>query len=197
MPCLRIEDDIRISEQEESVRINMDITVGEAPVQTKTLWYETDKEYREYLYTDRIDMFLVAILPYCMVNGYDIQVSDKTGVSADLLYQLTKIMIPSLKDAAPFKQIKIDAVPVYKSLRAGTKIATGASRGVDSFYTILKNMEGEFPLTHLTLFNVQGYGDYGGVAARKNFHRDIKKAQKVCRELNRAWRTEGGGVEIR
>lgn len=197
MPCLRIEDDIKISEQEESVRISVDITVREKSVQRKTLWYETEKKYRGYLYTDRIDMFLIAILPYCMVNGYDIQVSDKTGVSADLLYQLTKIMIPSLKDAAPFKQIKIDAVPVYKSLQAGTKIATGVSRGVDSFYTILKNMEGEFPLTHLTLFNVQGYGDYGGAAARKNFHRDIRKAQKVCRELNSVRKIAEGGYPLK
>lgn len=190
MSCLRIENGVKISELEKSVRASVDIVVKEKNKQTKTLWYEIDKTYKDYLYKDRVDMFLVAILPYCMIKGYDIQVSDKTGVSADLLYQLTRILIPSLKDAEPFQQIKIDAIPVYKSLQAGTGIATGASRGVDSFYTILNNMEGLFPLTHLTLFNVQGYGDYGGDAARRNFQRETEKAWKVCRELNREWRME-------
>jgi hypothetical protein len=185
---LKIEGKVKITKKAEGrVRISVDIVQQSEEVQTRTLWYEVEQAYQDYLYSDRVDAFLVALLPYCMINGYDIYVSDKTSVSADLLYQLTEILIPSLKDAAPFRPIRIEANPIYKGLSKGTGIGTGASRGVDSFYTILKHMEGLFPLTHLTLFNVQGFGEYGGDAARKNFQRDVKEAWRVCRELNREW----------
>lgn len=190
MSYLVIEDKVKIHDCGVNTRIYTDITIHAETVQSKTLWYEVDRKYKKYLYKDRIDMFLVAILPYCMINGHDIFVSDRTGVSADLLYQLTKILIPSLKEARPFREIRIDAAPIYDGLEKGEGIGTGASRGVDSFYTILSNMDGLFPLTHLTLFNVQGYGDYGGNAARKNFKREVEKAWKVCEELNKEWGTQ-------
>lgn len=131
-------------------------------------------------------------MPYCMKNGYHIHVSEETGLSADLLYQLTKILIPVLNDAKPygFQGISIDALPVYKSLKKGKGVATGISRGIDSFYTILNNLDGLFPLTDLTLFNVQSFGEFGGEAARRYFHKEIEKAKEICRDLNREYGTE-------
>lgn len=175
---------------EDKARISVDVTICE--YETIPLWYEVDSTYYAYMYADRVDPFLVAILPYCMRKGYNIHVSEETGVSADLLYQVTKIMLPAIvsEKAYNFQMIDIDAVPIYTSLKKGKGTATGISRGIDSFYTILNNMNGLFPLTSLTLFNVQGFGEFGGEAARKYFTQEVEKAKEICRELNREYGTE-------
>ena len=157
MSYFRLEEP-RIISKEDTARVCVEAIFPKEVGKKVILWYELDSVYKDYLYKDRVDMFLVAILPYCMEKGYDIQISCKTRVSADLLYQLREMMIPALKNAEPFHEIRIEAVPTYEKLRQGEGIATGVSGGVDSFYTILKNIDGLFPLTHLTLFNVQGYG---------------------------------------
>ncbi|MCI8376532.1 MAG: hypothetical protein HFI29_14055 [Lachnospiraceae bacterium] len=175
-----------VTDDGKKAKISVDVEISRG---IQTLWYKIDSIYREYLYTDRIDPFLVAILPYCMKNGYHIHVSDKTGVSADLLYQITKVLLPVLNNAKAydFQKIDIDAVPIYKSLKKGTGVATGISRGIDSFYTILNNLDGLFPLTDLTLFNVQSFGEFGGEAARKYFYGEVEKAEEICHDLNREY----------
>ncbi len=175
----------------EKTKINVYIVLSADNERKTTLWYEVSSAYSGYLYIDRMDPFLVAVLPYCMKNGYDIRFAPNApGVSADLLYQLTKILIPSLKSSLYFSQIVIEAQPVYKPLKAGWGTATGVSGGVDSFYTILNHMEGLFPLTHLTLFNLQSFGEYGGAVARKHFCRNVKRAKKICEDLNQEYETD-------
>lgn len=187
---LYLDEPIILENRGGKTRLNINIKIGEE--KELNLWYEIDSIYQEYLYTDRVDPFLVAILPYCMKKGYNVWVSEKSGVSADLLYQITEIMMPSVaaSNAYDFKNISIKATPIYKSLKKGSGIATGISRGVDSFYTILNNLNGLFPLTSLTLFNVQGFGEFGGEAARRYFYREVEKAKKICSELNREYGTE-------
>lgn len=172
---------------ENKVKISVDIIICQE--KRISVWYEVDSIYQEYLYTDRVDPFLVAILPYCMKEGYDIYVSEKTGVSVDLLYQIKKIMLPAITSAKvyDFQMIDIKAVPIYKSLKKGEGIATGISRGMDSFYTILNNIEGLFPLTSLTLFNVQSFGEFGGEVAREYFYGEVEEAKKICSDLNREY----------
>lgn len=176
-----------VAEKEGKVRISVDIVISMEDRKEMTLWYEVSGVEKNDLYVDRIDPFLVAILPYCMEKGYDIQVSEKTGVSVDLLYQLIKILIPSLKGYYDFHMININARPIYEPLTQGTGAAAGVSRGVDSFYTILNNLEGFFPVSYLTLFNVQSFGQYGGEAARVYFKNEAKKAEKICEDLNREY----------
>lgn len=178
-----------VAEKEETVRISVDIVISAEDRKETTLWYEVTGIDKNDLYVDRVDPFLVAILPYCMEKGYDIQVSEEAGVSVDLLYQLTKILIPSLKGYYDFHMININARPVYEPLEKGRRAAAGVSRGVDSFYTILNNLDGFFPLSFLTLFNVQSFGQYGGDAARVYFKKEIQKAEKICEDLNRDYGT--------
>lgn len=175
------------------IRINLEIIISAENERRVTLWYEVASEYGKYLYKDRVDPFLVAILPYCMKEGYDIRVESNGhggGVSADLLYQVSEVLIPSLKKSPYFIPIDIQAEPIYKPLRSGIGVATGVSGGVDSFYTILKHMEGLFPLTHLVLFNIQSFGEYGGDVARKHFYGNIEKAKKICNDLNLKYGTD-------
>lgn len=154
------------------------------------IWYEVDSIYKEYLYSDRIDAFLVALLPYCMTKGIDIKVSDQTGVSADLLFQIRHILIPSLVGQGEYKEIKITANSIQAELKKGTEIAVGVSRGVDSSYVLLKCLEsGECVPTVGALFNVQAYGDFGGEIARDNFSRDVEKAEAFLNDVNKSYDT--------
>ncbi len=172
----------RIVYENDKSRLYMDTVLPEN--RKAELWFEVEEKYGKYLYEDRADPFLLAILPYCMVRGFHIEIDKATGVSADLLYQLINILIPSLKREKRYNQIKIVSKAITKKLKAGNGVATGITRGVDSFYTVLKNIDSDFPLSHLTLFNVQGFGEYGGEIARNNFRKDIKEASRVCHELS-------------
>ncbi len=168
-----------------NIKIICPITVSsEKDRKCKELWYEVDLQYEKYLYIDRVDPFVVAILPYCMKNSFDIKVDEKTGISADLLYQLKEILIPTMSNAKKFNSIKLESKAVLKKLNCGKEIATGISRGVDSFYTLLKTMEGNFKPTYLTLFNTQAYGEFGGSAARDMFQQDFVIAEELNKELN-------------
>lgn len=118
---------------------------------TFELWYETEKEYACFLCPERIDAFVVGILPYAMKKSLDI-VSDAT-ISEKLELQLNKFLIPTLtKYSKIFNSIKLETPNKSdKQLNTEKACGTGFSRGVDSFYTIQETAE---TLTHLTFFNV-------------------------------------------
>ena len=65
-----------------------------------TLWYETEKEYGQYLAAERCDSFLTALLPWIMIkakrSGQDVKVLCEERVSAKLLHQLKSYYIPVL-----------------------------------------------------------------------------------------------------
>jgi hypothetical protein len=133
----------------------------------RTLWFEVEREYEECLCTERIDGFLVALLPFAMIENLNIH--SMGCVSERLLYQIKTILLPSLSANIPeFHFIDIDAKSDGRILESKNGVGTALSGGVDSFYTVLKNMNTEtkgFNLTHLTYFNImnhpqwQGYGE--------------------------------------
>lgn len=169
----------------ENIRVICPITVfSGVDKNCKELWYEVDSQYENYLYTDRVDPFVVAILPYCMKYSFDIKVNEKTGISTDLYFQLKEILIPTMLNSKKFSSIKLKSKAILKKLDCGKEIATGISRGVDSFYTLLKTMEGAFKPTYLTLFNTQAYGEFGGSAAMEMFQQDFAIAEELNKELN-------------
>lgn len=152
----------------------------------KTLWYEVESKYEECLCTERIDAFLVALLPFAMLENLDIH--SKGYVSEKLLYQLKTIMIPSYSNnTKEFHSIDIDAKCDGRILKSKNGVATALSCGIDSYYTVLKHiapeMEG-FKLTHLTYFNIMNHTQwkvYGEDSSRdfSNARRDyVKKAAK-------------------
>ena len=51
-------------------RLNSDIRWGD---RSRTLWFEVDNEYDEFLCAERIDGFLVALLPFAMVKNLNIR----------------------------------------------------------------------------------------------------------------------------
>lgn len=123
---------------------------------SRTLWFEVESEYDECLCTERIDGFLVALLPFAMMENCNIH--SEGYVSEKLLYQLTTILLPTLgANSTIFHSIDIDAKIDGKTLESKNGVGTALSCGVDSFYTVLKNMNTKmagFNLTHLAFFNI-------------------------------------------
>ncbi len=134
-------------------RLNSDIRWGD---RSRTLWFEVDNEYDEFLCAERIDGFLVALLPFAMVKNLNIR-SDGY-VSERLLYHLNTILLPSLSaNIEEFHPINIDAKCDGNTLPSKHGVGTGLSCGVDSFYSVLKHINTGlkgFRLTHLTYFNL-------------------------------------------
>ena len=134
-------------------RLCSDISWGD---RSRTLWFEVENEYDECLCTERIDGFLVALLPFAMIENLNIH--SEGYVSERLLYQLKTILLPSLSaNITEFHSIDIDAKSDGKVLESKNAVGTALSCGVDSFYTVLKHLNTDlegFRLTHLTYFNI-------------------------------------------
>jgi hypothetical protein len=135
-----------------------------------------EREYEECLCTERIDSFVVALLPYAMIENLNIH-SDGY-VSEKLLYQLKTILLPSLStNIAEFHFIDIDAKRDGKVLESKNAVGTALSCGVDSFYTVLKHLDADlegFRLTHLTYFNIMNSNLWQG---REDSSRDFSNAR--------------------
>ena len=167
-------------------RISSQIRIDD--VEKVSLWYEVEQEYSKYLVTEKADAFLIAVLPYAMMSGKDILVKD-IPISEDLYWSLTREYLPTLgKYSELFNSISIETETTelkYNSVGVGA----GFSAGVDSFYTILRNLNkstNNYNLTHLTFFNVGacGYGsDHGGDEALKVFHERIAQFEPIAIKL--------------
>lgn len=152
--------------------------------------YNVDKQYIE---SDVADSVLVAILPYAMEYGYD-TIETIDPITSELFYHLTVNVIPVLtKNKKYFHNVKIEAnggIIEYKSDTKPTKIATGCSCGVDSFYTILSNLKSEannitsdVSLTDLVLINSGACSWEGGETSKKWFDIELRRAERVANEL--------------
>jgi len=126
---------------------------------SRTLWFEVENVYEECLCTERIDGFLVALLPFAMIEKLNIH--SEGYISERLLYQLKTILVPSLSaNITEFHSINIDAKSDGMVLESKNGVGTALSCGVDSFYTVLKHLNTEmegFNLTHLTYFNLMNH----------------------------------------
>lgn len=150
--------------------------------QKKLLWYEFEREYIKYLCTERLDGFVITLLLYAMKTGQDIICEEK--LSEKLYYQISNFLIPTISNNLPiYKKINIKAELDNTILPSENRVGTGISLGVDSFYTLLSNLNNKttnFNVTHLTCFNVGGNGSYGGEGARKLFNERNKIGRKFC-----------------
>lgn len=173
-----------ITETEGKARLCSMITGAEAPYE---MWFEVDTPYKPYLCTERADAFVLALLFYCLKHGCNLR--SETAVSKQLYYKLTFEYIPTLGNhTEAFQPFQILAPVTSEKLSCAGAVGTGASGGVDSFFSILKhhNMAPEmadYELTHLTFFNTGSHGDFGGEEARKLFVERQKRAQQLADAL--------------
>lgn len=132
---------------------------------SSTLFIEVEKKYKQYLVDEVTDSFVVAILPYACLHGFDIECETITDeLYHNLMYQL----LPAIVKYNPHnKPISISAKQLISSSEYDTEwgqnVGTGISMGVDAFdvintYTNMVNGPiDKYKLTALCLNNVGGF----------------------------------------
>lgn len=152
-------------------------------------FFEYPLEYIDYICDERCDAFVVALLPYAMNHGLNIECD---GIlSEKLLYQINNYYIPVLsKFQEQFSYITVSVKGVnHENLCTGNGCGAAISCGVDSFYTLLKHTECDIPrnyqLTHLVSMNVGAFGYQGGDFSYNWFQEQLKKAKVVADELKK------------
>lgn len=117
----------------------------------RTLWFEVEKKYSEYLTDDRADAWVAALLTTAMREGRDIVC--EAPVTRRLLYQLKHYLIPMMANNMDvFHPVTIHAQPAEQKLSCAGAAATGWTGGADSMFTYMQSTEKELPaLTHLLI----------------------------------------------
>lgn len=151
----------------------------------KIHYFEVQREYEKYLCYERSDAFVLSLFYFALVNGYDIQC--EAPLSEKLFYQLTRILIPSMVKHHPdfFHRItviaELDNIPI-QNVRA---VGAAVSGGVDSFYTIITNMNKNtksFNVTHLLVAN--SYNIFkGDKDTRRRFQETANHSQIIADDL--------------
>ena len=150
-------------------------------------------EYGKYFSPERADYALAGMLAYAFRNKHDIIC--EAPVTDELLYNIREVLLPTFTrtDNRVYPvQIQADMAPplekldVAKATRGG--VGTGISCGVDSFYTVLKHVNSEYPsrrLTHLCIFN---NGSINNCYGKENIpfikQKVFERAETVAAELN-------------
>lgn len=166
-------------------RLKADIKLPDEKV--KELYYEVDSQYESYLCTERSDAFVLSLLQYAMFHGYDIEW--ECPVTERLVYQLRTMYIPVLAEIASdqFSAIKLNGEVIKESIdKKMHGVATGASGGIDSFYTVMKHVndvEASYKLTHL--FYVAISNNVSSLEGlREDFEKGYKNIQNIAEALN-------------
>lgn len=149
----------------------------------KCLWYTIDRKYAEFLTWEKLDAFLLAVLPLAMENNEPIYVEG--AISEKLFYNLTNyfgkifnLLIPSLT------QVKIipkglDNGKLCQSLET---VTMGFSGGIDSFCSFIDHISDDLPksyqLTHLVYCNVGSHGVGGRNLFEQRYQRLLDFAEE-------------------
>ncbi|MBQ9610474.1 MAG: hypothetical protein IJV15_13670 [Lachnospiraceae bacterium] len=152
---------------------------------SKVHYFEVESKYEKYLCVERCDAFVVSLLYFALVNGYNIR--SEAAISEKLYYQLTSILIPTMNNYYPdrFHKISITADISNQMIENAKGVGCAVSGGVDSFYTIISNMNHlakDYRVTHLLVansFNVF----YGDNDTRKRFKEIADNAQIIADDL--------------
>ena len=172
---IRISSPYVTKEKDGLARLCADVTIHG---KTGQLWYGVEERYENALTKDRLDPFAVTLLHIAMHMGADIVC--EAPVSARLLYKINNTFIPALTFAdSTLKDIKVIAKPAEACETKGA-VGCSCSFGLDSLYTIRENRGGEYPITHICLFNA---GTFEGENGRELFRRHYGLVKDYAEKL--------------
>ena len=151
----------------------------------KVHYFEVQKEYGKYLCHERSDAFVVSLFYFALVNGYNMKCT--VPMSEQLYYQLTRVLMPAMVKYHPelFQSFKIFAELDNLPIKNEKGVGAAVSGGVDSFYTIVSNLETEAKnhnVTHLLIAN--SYNIFrGDNDTRKRFSETVKHSKVIADDL--------------
>lgn len=152
----------------------------------QTLFFEVGHKWGIYLTEELSDAFVLAVLKLAMEKGCDIIY--ETPMSETLKYQLEIYLIPVYaKKIKVYSEIKLIGTTTDVLLKTEGRVGTGFSGGVDSFYTVLKHLKGEYKtkqVTHLILA-VNGAAMTGMSKELDKwwFEEEMKRFKPIVKEL--------------
>lgn len=151
-----------------------------------SLFFEVNEEYKEYLCTEDSDAFLLMLMEYAQLHSKNIQFEGP--ISAALIDYVNEYYIPLLsQNMSQYAQIRVIAKACEaKKKYCGQAVGTGFSAGVDSFYTIYKQLETPFEslrLTHVLFANV-GAQTYEYADSCKIFDEKSKRLQNIITQVD-------------
>ena len=172
-----------IKEEKNKSRLCFDIEIDEVK---KNVFFEVEKEYEQYLCSDRIDAILVGILPYAMRNNHNIK-SD-SYITEEILFKINNYLIPSLtKYDSNLHNINIK-IKTKEACKNRGKVGTGISCGVDSlhaYYSHYNEENEQYKLTHLCINNVGAFNNtYKEQGIEKVRKERYKKSNEFAKEVN-------------
>lgn len=157
---------------------------------TETLWYQFDRKFEPWLCDDRCDTAVTALTLAAMKAGYE-SIDSEFPISEKLYYNLQYHVIPQLFVGGDRKisRIQIHA-PLTKEVLHGDTVATGMSRGVDSFATLYEygsdfELE-EYRVNALTYFQAGAHHGYdhdvghGKESRQELFTNQMEKTREFC-----------------
>lgn len=148
------------------------------------LFFEVEQEYIQYLSEDNANSFLIALLPFVVKHNYDVEV--ESSISSQLYFQLTNFLLPLLCSEFKKKNINIKCNLTNEKTN-GKAVGASISCGVDSFYTLYKNIDNkdpEYNITHLCFFNAGSNGEFGGDEAYNLYLKRVNHVSEFCKENN-------------
>ncbi len=121
--------------------------------ESKTIFVEVDKKYKQFLVNDVCDALIFVLFPYCLYHG--VNIVSRVPVSENFLYKIQSILIPELlQSIEEYHPISID-VDTIEQMNTGLAVGTGASGGIDSTCSVVNNIRTQYPfheITHLVNF---------------------------------------------
>ena len=167
-----------LTEEGDSVFLNCDININD---ETKTFWFKYDKKYRQYLVTESNEAFILSFLPYCLKQNINIR--SEHPINEVFKYNVQEYLIPTLsRNIGSYNNIDIDS-PTNNVVYKGNNVAVGISCGVDSSYTILKNLnthsaESGMNINYVTFFNAGSSGSSD--KSRNLYNKRLIEAKKAA-----------------
>lgn len=168
-------------------------TASDRQIEKQTdLWYIFEDRFEPYLCYDRCDAAVTTLLLAAMKYGYD-SIRSEYPISSKLYYNLTYHIIPQLHVAGDGKlsRIRIEA-PLTDITFRGPVVATGMSRGVDSFSTMYEygpNFElEEYRINAFTYFQAGAHHGYdttvgrGEESTQELYLHQMQKTREFCQK---------------
>lgn len=147
------------------------------------LWFMVDEKWENCLSIGRADAFLMALLPTAMRAGHEIQCED--AISEKLRFKLNEYLIPALameKDNHFYQLVQIRAPFTKERYPNLGAVGAGFVDNDDFIYTTLcHGRESEYPLTHVSVFNI-GTTEYGKNS--DDLKKTIRKAEDFAKKEN-------------
>jgi hypothetical protein len=151
------------------------------------LWYRFPPRCRPYLSPDNGDPFLAALLLPAMLMGERLSIA--AGVSPRLLRRLPDLQAVYMRFDQRLKPVEVETATQSVSPPEEPAAATGLflSLGVDSFYSLLKNLR-DHPADEETidhLITIHGFDVSHGVWDERFSPRMLANCERVARETGK------------